>query len=358
MERRKKHQRGLIFVLVSLIFLCTIYIDDVQGEMPSIEEVSLEERSSQIFTDLSEDSATTPMIIEFFHRGLITGYPDRSFRPLSPLTRAEFVTLINRTFNYENRYTALDFVDVNSSDWFYGSLSAAVYLGYINGYPDNTFRPQKTITRQEAAVILNRILTYDLKTYVEMEDSVPVWANKAVQAMVSNGVILLHDKAFDGEMPLTREEAVVSLLTIIHQQEEMIDISDDKVASGLDPFISTKPDEGNKETGGSPDLGDEDVPSEVVYALHISVNGLASILEGETSYARALNKEQLGIVDQVKITIEAYLDDYSYDIKSEQGKVRKQVKKMTEEEQEELKDAIQVAVPAEHISLLREFFDV
>ncbi len=88
---------------------------------------------------------------------LLSGYPDGTFRPDSTITRAEFVTILSR-FPHTDIGTETEFKDVPSSHWANGAVQTAVSQGWTNGYPDGTFRPDKTITRAEAVAMLNRIL--------------------------------------------------------------------------------------------------------------------------------------------------------------------------------------------------------
>lgn len=90
------------------------------------------------------------------HRGIVEGYPDGTFKPGNSITRAEFAALVNRTFGYAT-FSSVEFSDVNDDEWFAGDVSKAVGAGYIEGYPDGTFKPNENISRQEAALVLARI---------------------------------------------------------------------------------------------------------------------------------------------------------------------------------------------------------
>ena len=68
-------------------------------------------------------------------RQLAGGYPDGTFRPDSPITRAEFLTLVNRAFGYTVAGQAT-YSDVAETDWFAGEIAKAAAVGYLGGYPD------------------------------------------------------------------------------------------------------------------------------------------------------------------------------------------------------------------------------
>ncbi|NPV73551.1 MAG: hypothetical protein HPY89_07135 [Pelotomaculum sp.] len=156
-------------------------------------------------------------IVEWAQKGLVQGYPDGTFRPDGEVTRAEFVALINRAFGIAKAGAAgAVFADVKPGDWFYEDVMAAKAAGYIAGYPDGTFMPDRNITRQEAAVILARLLGLqpDAGGAAGFADggTIGAWAAGSVGAVARAGLMVgMPDGTF---MPLkgtTRAEAVVLL---------------------------------------------------------------------------------------------------------------------------------------------------
>ena len=87
-------------------------------------------------------------------RGIMKGYPDKSFRPNAPITRAEFTQMISTIDN--KPYGVAPFADV-VGHWAERPIGSEYQAGRIMGYPDGTFRPNAFITRAEAVVILNKI---------------------------------------------------------------------------------------------------------------------------------------------------------------------------------------------------------
>ena len=107
-------------------------------------------------------------IEKLINDGLINGYPGGHFKPDDKITRAELVTLVNKAFKTKNNDTIYNFSDVNSSDWFYAEVMSAKAAGYISGYPDGTFKPNKVITRQEAAALITTLLNLESRTRVSL----------------------------------------------------------------------------------------------------------------------------------------------------------------------------------------------
>lgn len=90
-------------------------------------------------------------------KGIVSGYPDGSFKPNKPITRAEFASIASR-FDALAQGNAIAFSDLAPSHWGYRAIGSAASKGWISGYPDNTFRPEKAITRAEVTSVTNRML--------------------------------------------------------------------------------------------------------------------------------------------------------------------------------------------------------
>ncbi len=147
-------------------------------------------------------------------RKIVEGYPDGTFKPDNPITRAEFVALINRTFGFTT-FAPLELSGMSDDVWFAEDASKALGAGYVEGYPDGTFKPNANISRQEAAVILARILGLEAGGNVlpfEDSHSIPDWSKGAVAAVTKAGIIKGHtDGSFDPVENFTRAETVIVL---------------------------------------------------------------------------------------------------------------------------------------------------
>lgn len=155
-------------------------------------------------------------INDWTNKGFIKGYENGQFKPNGEITRAEFITLVNKSFGY-SASSAISFSDVKSTDWFAGEIGKAAAAGYISGYSDGTMGPNKKISRQEAAVIVNNILKLsngDVSAVDKFTDAgqIPDWSKKAVSAVVTKGFMSGYpDKTFQPTKSITRAEAVSTL---------------------------------------------------------------------------------------------------------------------------------------------------
>ena len=108
----------------------------------------------QRFSDVSDGQWYSQYVNYLAHVGIVTGYQDGSFKPNQPITRAEFVVIVSRFHDLQSASTT-SFLDVNDTHWAYEEICAVYACNWINGYPDNTFKPEQFITRAETAKIVN-----------------------------------------------------------------------------------------------------------------------------------------------------------------------------------------------------------
>lgn len=91
---------------------------------------------------------------------VVTGYPDETFRPDTNITRAEFAALLVRALGLDVvQPEAAAFTDVAAEEWYFEAVAAVKAAGLSSGYPDGTFKPNKTINRQEMAAMVANALT-------------------------------------------------------------------------------------------------------------------------------------------------------------------------------------------------------
>ncbi len=135
-------------------------------------------------------------------------------RPNSPVSRAEIVALLNRSFGFSEAGTASLFADISKKDWFYQDVQIASQQGYIKGYPDQTFGPGKSVTRAELAAMIARLLQIDEPTtprFVD-NDAIPDWAKGAIGNAQHTGIMNGYaDGSFQSNQTATRAETVVIL---------------------------------------------------------------------------------------------------------------------------------------------------
>ena len=219
MKKKRLQYISLLLFFTYLLNLCVPCLP-VQAEAISAP-VSLTEDTS--FSDIAGHWAEKG-IKAWTTRQLAGGYPDGTFRPDSPITRAEFLTLVNRAFGYTAAGQA-SYCDVAETDWFAGEIAKAAAVGYLGGYPDGTVKPRNPITRQEAAALFAKILppsetsvateTFEISATQNQtaqfadQAQIPAWSQAAIAAAVRGGYMSGYpDGTFQPTRPITRAEAI------------------------------------------------------------------------------------------------------------------------------------------------------
>lgn len=191
-------------------------------------------------------------VLRMKDKGILEGETDHRFMPDRSLTRAEFFTVMGRMFpaalreapsqqqttegtdpvnavtygsslaqpagalSVQNEEIGLTYTDLRSTHWAYDTIRKAAQLGYLGGYPDGTIRPDRPITRSEAAAIFQRFLAQTNRLdpaagtlLVNPFTDVPAnnWAAPAVYLLRNIGVLNgVSDNRFFPERPMSRAE--------------------------------------------------------------------------------------------------------------------------------------------------------
>ena len=129
------------------------------------------------YSDVAATSWYNTAVSTLSSMGIITGYPDGTFRPNSAITRAEFAAIAAR-FDNDGDKTAAKFSDI-ATHWAKDEISIAYNNGWITGYPDGTFGPQRDITRAETMTLVNRVLNRQPETEDDLLPNMTVWTDNA-----------------------------------------------------------------------------------------------------------------------------------------------------------------------------------
>lgn len=158
-------------------------------------------------------------------KGVITGFDDKTFKPDNAVTRAEFAVLIMRAFGFEQS-SEIVFSDVDSGDWFAEAVATLSHHGIINGY-NNKFNPNDSISRQDAATIVARVLKekgVEFTGFYEFEDSslISTYAAEAVERLAHVGLLKGDGYNFRPHDMISRAETAVIIDRIFDIFEDVI----------------------------------------------------------------------------------------------------------------------------------------
>ena len=159
-------------------------------------------------------------------KGIVAGYPDGTFRPDHPITRAEFTVMLVSALQLEGTGAPLPFTDRDQiGPWAAREIGLAVQAGIVRGYEDGTFRPDAPIIRAEMAVMVAHALKLpiaeDAVTGFADDEAIPRWAKGAVKALRGLGIVSGRgNNEFVPRDTLTRAEAAAVLLKMLEAKEQ------------------------------------------------------------------------------------------------------------------------------------------
>lgn len=153
-------------------------------------------------------------------QGIVSGYPDHTFKPNKSVTRAEFTVLLARTLEWKHAGTELAFTDQEQIGvWATEAVAQAVQAGVLNGYEDGRFLPDAPITRAEMATMFARALGLQTPTNTTAfadDEAIPEWAKSAVEASRIQGILIGRgDNRFEPNSSANRAEATMIMLRML-----------------------------------------------------------------------------------------------------------------------------------------------
>lgn len=178
-----------------------------------------------MFSDI-ENHWSKKCIIELSQKNLVRGYPDGSFHPNAPLTRAEFAVLMGNIFRHAQPVQSpIKFQDVPNSYWAYKDIQNASAKGFLAGYPDKTFKPEQLIPRVQAFIALAAQLKLKvplkveeiLPNYFDDAAAIPDYARK-MMAAASNGFLVVNypnSRQLKPNKSATRGEIAASICQVL-----------------------------------------------------------------------------------------------------------------------------------------------
>lgn len=210
----KSAKRGLILTLISLLVFSSILQGNVSANSlngsnpPAVHEGSQAKHWAQSSID------------KWTSLGVVKGYEDGSFRPDKEVTRAEIAAMINRIFGF-SQTSEQPFADVSQDAWYSNTLSIAREAGYYNGFPGNLAKGNTYVSRQDAVTLI--VKAFYLKSQGEQasgvysdDDAIRPYAREAIAALspVLKGY---PDGSFKPEKTISRAEVVKVLDSLVSE---------------------------------------------------------------------------------------------------------------------------------------------
>ena len=184
------------------------------------ETIKLEAKDKDKNITKIEYKVTKNAVEEVKAIAYIKGYPDGTFKPQANVTRAEaaqmFATLLNGGTNFGTSQ-ATKFSDA-SDDWYSKAINYVVGKGLISGYPNGTFKPNESITRAEFAQMISGYIKNEKAGSSDFQDVKDHWAKDAIDKLYGNkNVTGYPDGSFKPNAKITRAEAVTILNSVFNR---------------------------------------------------------------------------------------------------------------------------------------------
>lgn len=209
-------QKNAISV-VKVYFATTLYT-------PSVPEVgSTTNPQVSYFSDVSVGDPFCEAVNEVASLGLMVGTGTGTFSPYSSVTRGMIVTILHMYDGGTQVFGTNQFSDVSTENYYYNAVVWAQANGVISGFPDGTFRPDQSVTKEQLAVILESFTdipghsstSWIYKQTFADQNSVSTWADSAVEYCLNLGILSKNNNYFQPQAEATRAEVAVSLSVLL-----------------------------------------------------------------------------------------------------------------------------------------------
>lgn len=368
------------------------------------------------FSDVDFSTEQGKAIEKMYSVGYLKGYNDGSFKPEATITRAELTRVFNQVFDYklnEEKASSMEkFSDVEESAWYYNDVRIAQSNGYINGFNDNTFRPQDNFTRQQTCVVL--ALAAGLQsptTDIVINDEVSPWAEAYVKASIADGAFKLEEgNKFRGTVNITRGEVCQALAKYVVIESEIVTNEQGEAVTNAEGETETSTKVVSKQPSGNSGSGTSgggnssnnnnsnntvvttesstekttaEVTTSVTEATTEAVTKVTTEATTEATTEKVeikLNDEEIAalknVIDDTKYTLmymvktsdekavaqymlnamENYLADNSYDVSTAIGEAKQMYYALSAEERADFKNCLLSSYNMVEVSLLKDVF--
>ncbi|MBD2340451.1 DUF1565 domain-containing protein [Calothrix sp. FACHB-156] len=161
----------------------------------SVDFVAANVGGATAFNDVPTGYWAKAYIEALSSQKIIAGFPDGTFKPNDPVTRAQFATIVTKALAPASKRPAISFKDVPSNFWAYAAIQSAYQSQFVSGYPDGTFKPQQQIPRVQALVALASGLgltadNQNILTFYSDAAQIPKYALNQVAAATARQLVI------------------------------------------------------------------------------------------------------------------------------------------------------------------------
>ncbi|MGE5545112.1 MAG: S-layer homology domain-containing protein, partial [Bacillota bacterium] len=208
--RRHRNGSRIISLLLTVVFIMMQFLMTAPEDTRTLAAPALG------FSDVTSDNPNQPYINYVTTLGVISGFPDGTFRPASSLTRAQAAAILVKSLNLDTAdITSSGFQDVPASHWASKAIGAAFRAGLLAGYGDGTFRPDRPLTRAEGIALIFRLTKSEIPPTAlpPLQDvTASHWAAPQIAAALdARMMVLMTDGLFAPETSMSRGDMARAL---------------------------------------------------------------------------------------------------------------------------------------------------
>lgn len=249
-----------------------------------------------------------PFIETLAEKQIIAGFPDGTFKPDAPVTRAQFAAIVKNAFNNAQVRVSRGFGDVPSKYWAASAIDKAYATGFMSGYPDGAFKPEQQIPKVQVLVSLSSGLNFTPTRAAETTlaafrdgGEIPAYAKGGVAAAAERTVVVNYPNVsfLNPNETATRADVAAYIYQALVNQGKLAPIA---TSEGANNYIA-------RLNGGTPTTGGNPTPTTTQTALNprylvaqgtsVNIRYLGSqkivVTPGET-----INNLNLRVVDDIK----------------------------------------------------------
>ena len=252
---------------------------------------------SKTFTDVTPSHPYYDIIHGMAAQGIINGYPDGKFRPNTLISRQHAALLINKVVDLKETTPLKKFKDVPDSYMYYNAIQKLQKSGLIQPDSNGNFQPNKSLTRGEMAKILTIAFDLKVKADYQFPDVVGTGYEEYVKALYSNGVTTGYgDYTFKVNEPLTRAHYALFM-------NRAMNLDPNFVPEPIEVKPTPTPTPTPKPTPTEPSDKVSDYPSDKVLTKDKTANDLV-VPGGETASAKLKEQQDEGqkLKQDLKVT--------------------------------------------------------
>ncbi|PSB28092.1 S-layer homology domain-containing protein [Stenomitos frigidus] len=249
-----------------------------------------------------------PFIDTLADRQIIAGFPDGTFKPDAPVTRAQFAAIVKNAFSNSAVRVSRGFGDVPNSYWAATAIGKAYETGFMSGYPDGAFKPEQQIPKVQVLVALSSGLNFaparaadtTLATFRDGGE-IPAYAKSGVAAAAERNVVVNYPNVsfLNPNETATRADVAAYIYQTLVNQGKLAPIAASEGANnyiarlnGSTPTTGSNPTPTNNQTALNPRYL---VPQGTSFSIRYLGSQKIVVTPGET-----INNLTLRVVDDLK----------------------------------------------------------